>query len=647
MSHHLPATDSLAASPSGSAQPCYFRSGDNQLFGWLHAPAAARTDLGVVICNPFGYESICAHRSVREFAQSIAARGMPVLRFDYAGTGDSSDVDEHDDQLEHWVPDVVAAIRELRRAAKVERVCLLGIRLGALLAALAAADGDLVDSLVLIGPVVSGKRYVRELRMTQLAGIALSGGSETPGESSAGKALEAGGFLLSAATLKTLSSLDLQARAAPSVRSMLIIDGDKLPAAKRWAESLAHSTVALRYVNLPGLIEMSMTAPQFAVVPHDMIRATVEWLSALPARSPALPRASADRSMPAPQEASPQAPSPAQAAAAASASILVMEGTADPRISESPVAISSDLELFGIITEPSPDEKRRRAVILLNPGADFHIGASRMYVSLARRWARNGYFVLRLDLGGIGDSGTRPGRRNDEVFPDEAIADINRAIELMRSRYSISEVTLAGLCSGAYHALRAAVAGADVNRILMVNPQNYFWKKGMTLEQVQLVEVVHNPGVYRRRLFSGAAWTRILTGKTDVVRIAAIYLQRLRLAGETLMRSMGRLLRIRLADDLGWELQHIVARGVRVTFLFARSEPGLELLRLQAGSILSRLGDRCRVRIVDRGDHIFSRQEPRRIMESALSEELFAASGDALPAYDDRASLELRQASAK
>jgi hypothetical protein len=217
----------------------------------------------------------------------------------------------------------------------------------------------------------------------------------------------------------------------------------------------------------------------------------------------------------------------------------------------------------------------------------------------------------------------------------------------VRSRYSISEVTLAGLCSGAYHALRAAVAGADVNRILMVNPQNYFWKKGMTLEQVQLVEVVHNPGVYRRRLFSGAAWTRILTGKTDVVRIAAIYLQRLRLAGETLMRSMGRLLRIRLADDLGWELQHIVARGVRVTFLFARSEPGLELLRLQAGSILSRLGDRCRVRIVDRGDHIFSRQEPRRIMESALSEELFAASGDALPAYDDRASLELRQASAK
>ncbi len=86
----------------------------------------------------------------------------------------------------------------------------------------------------------------------------------------------------------------------------------------------------------------------------------------------------------------------------------------------------------------------------------------------------------------------------------------------MRGRYAIFDMTLAGLCSGAYHALRAAMAGLRVNRILMVNPQNYFWKKGMTLRQVQLAEVVHNPGLYRRRVFSLQAWLKFFKGQVDL-----------------------------------------------------------------------------------------------------------------------------------
>src|SRR5579871_3803249 len=156
-------------------EPCYFSSGDNRLFGWVHAPAQTASDLGVVICSPFGYESICSHRSVRAFAESIAGLGFPTLRFDYAGTGDSADTDENDDQLTFWVNDVLAAIAALRRATRVNRICLMGIRLGSLLAALASSQSELVDSLILIGPVLSGRKYVRELRMTQMAGIALSG----------------------------------------------------------------------------------------------------------------------------------------------------------------------------------------------------------------------------------------------------------------------------------------------------------------------------------------------------------------------------------------------------------------------------------------------------------------------------------------
>jgi alpha-beta hydrolase superfamily lysophospholipase len=635
--------DTRITSRSGTARALYFESDDNHLFAWLHQPSTpSQQKLGVVICSPFGYESICAHRSVREFAETIADAGIPALRFDYLGSGDSADIDENCDVVKRWTQDVISAIHELRHRTGVDRICLLGIRLGALLAALAAAECRMVESLILIGPVVSGRRYVRELRMTQLAGIAMSGGSDGDPEANRSnpKTLEAGGFSLSAATLQSLALVDLQTAAAPPVRSILIFDNDKLPSAKRWAESLSHSGIALEYKTLPGLIEMAMTAPQYATVPRAMIDATRQWLVTVAPSTgggPTLDRLPADLGTP-----------DSESSTVAALSLVEDPELPQASITERPVFISAGVALFGIVTEPRSDEKRRRAVILLNPGADFHIGASRMYVSLARRWARRGYFVLRLDLAGIGDSATRSGNVHDEVFPDEAIDDIRVATEFMRSRYAIVDTTLVGLCSGAYHALRAAAESVSVNRILMVNPQNYFWKKGMTLEQIQLAEVVHNPGLYRQRMVSLRAWLRIFTGKVNVMRIAAIYLQRLRLAGESILRDLARRLHIRLPHDLGWELEKIVADGIRVTFVFARGEPGIALLKLQAGSTVSRLGDRCHVRIVDSGDHIFSRREPRSIMENVLSEELFACADAAAETTEPRRpSHPLRQASAK
>jgi alpha/beta superfamily hydrolase len=469
--------------------------------------------------------------------------------------------------------------------------------------------------------------------MTQLAGDALSGNSpsDADADSTSGipKGLEAGGFSLSPATARSFAQVDLQKAAPPAVKSMLILDNDKLPSAARWAASLSDSGIALEYKALPGLIEMAMTAPQFATVPRAMINATREWLSSTY------------------KQDEPKRPAFGRDTSGALLTLMADRDSPEISITERPICISGAATLFGVVTSPRSDEKRHRAVILLNPGADFHIGASRMYVLLARRWARRGYFVLRLDLAGIGDSATRPGNVDDEVFPSEAIEDIRRAVDFIRSQYSIVDMTLAGLCSGAYHALRAAAEGVDVNRILMVNPQNYFWKKGMTLEQIQLAEVVHNPGLYRQRIFSLRAWRRIFTGEADVTRIGAIYLQRLRLAGEAILRNSARRLRVHLPDDLGWDLQNIVAKGIRISFVFARGEPGIELLKLQAGSTLARLGERCQLRILDSGDHIFSRREPRSIMENVLSEELFARADDRTQASGPPQSRALQQASAK
>jgi pimeloyl-ACP methyl ester carboxylesterase len=228
-----------------------------------------------------------------------------------------------------------------------------------------------------------------------------------------------------------------------------------------------------------------------------------------------------------------------------------------------------------------------------------------------------------MDIAGIGDSSTRPGRPVDDVFPVSALSDIEAGIAYLRGHCNVREVTLAGLCSGAYHALRAAAAGLPVDRIIMVNPQNYFWTQGSSMQDLQIAEVVRNPRVYRERIGDLSAWKRLLLGKVNVWRIAHIYVVRQFLVLESALRNVARVLSFRLPNDLGRELEEIAARGIAMTFVFAAGEPGIGLLNMQGGSSLKTLGERCRLRIIERGDHTFSQSAARLVMEDILSEELY------------------------
>jgi alpha-beta hydrolase superfamily lysophospholipase len=610
---------SKIVSGSTAAEPIYFDSGDNKLFGWLHQPIDGPiANVGLVICKPFGYEVMCSHTSLRAFAHAAAELGVPALRFDYCGSGDSSDIDPQVDQLQVWTKDVLAAIAELQRRSGVERVCLFGVRLGALLASLAASQSKSVASVILIAPVISGRRYLRELRMTQLAAqLGKDPGDSaktTTGESTptAAQASEFSGYTLSAPTLAALVEVDLATLPSPAP-DMLIIDAENHPASRGWVDVLTAQQTRIKYLTLPGLVGMLITAPQFAQVPHEMIAAMNDWLRLF---------LNGERSRP---RISDQHPSGGEQAH--TLNILPLPGQGEAKgtvLTERPVFFVTDAVLFGIVTEPRVGELRRRAVILLNPGADYHIGANRMHVSLARRWARRGYYVLRMDLAGLGDSAKRPGQPENEVFSPVALEDVRAAIEFLRNRYDISDITLGGLCSGAYHSLRAAVAALPVHRILLINPENYFWQEGMTLADLQLADVVRNPSVYYMRVRSAAAWIRLLSGNVNLWRVVKVYVNRLSLAVESVLRDWARLVRIHLPRDLGWELEDLAARGVRVIFIFARGEPGIDLLKLQAGSTVKRLRDHCAVHVIDNSDHTFTRSDRRAALEAILSDELFS-----------------------
>jgi pimeloyl-ACP methyl ester carboxylesterase len=604
-------------------QPIYFKSGRETLFGWLHLPPqSARTGRGIVICKPFGYEAICAHSSIRAFADACASGGATVLRFDYAGTGDSSGGDSNADELSQWCDDIRAAMQALRQTYPIERMGLLGMRFGALLAGLVAADDASVEDLIAVAPIVSGRRYLRELRAFQATSSsqAQSASNDTSAQGEGAQresgiqpesGIEVTGFRLSQASVDHLAKSDLRSstRAVPQA---LILDRSDLPSAEPWSDALRKLGGEVRYEALPGLVEMIAT-PHAAQIPLEMIGVVVDFL----ARTRQITRVAAATN-------SQAAPTPAQARTA-SMQLTTPDGSL---LIERALYVDEGHTLFAIATQlkhpaaAASGSAKGHGIVMLNGGATSHIGPNRMYVELARRWAASGYTVLRLDLAGLGDSATRPGQHGNEVYPPGALDDVSAAINFLRREFAVQDVTLAGLCAGAYHALRSAISGLHVNTVLLVNPLTFYWKQGSKLSDLQVANVVSNAGAYTERVLSAKSWRKLLGGRVNLWRVFMVLVRRVLMSIVSAARDLGRLLHIRFPQDLGWELQSVASRGVRIVFLFARGDVGVDLLRMQGGSAVKSIGDRCRVHVIDGADHVFSQRTARRELLQLLTSEL-------------------------
>ncbi len=140
----------------------YFGPSASYLFGTYHPPQNGNRREGIVLCNPFGQEYMRAHRSLRRLAINLASQGYAVLRFDYRGTGDSAGTLEGV-TVQDWQDDIRSAVQELMDIAAVPKVSLLGLRVGALLAAQVAVKNPQISRLLMWDPIASGQAYIDEI----------------------------------------------------------------------------------------------------------------------------------------------------------------------------------------------------------------------------------------------------------------------------------------------------------------------------------------------------------------------------------------------------------------------------------------------------------------------------------------------------
>lgn len=537
---------------------------------------------GVVICDPFGIEALAADRSMNHLTAALTREGHAVLRFAPPGLGDSDELRKGASIVGPWRVAIDAAIDVLRSEVGCVGITLVGLRVGAALAAQVAATRDDVERLVLWAPV-AGRPFVRELKMLG-AGVATEPGTKACG-TSARLAVEAGGFGLSEASVAELAAVDPLTLIRRPAADILLVDRDDIRSGAKLVVHLTELGAQVESPELTGYAAMRLDDPEAGEVPTKAIEAMAAWISRRPTH--------ADR----------DCGGPSTDHAVGDVLRLAIDGTG---LVESSVRIpvNGGRELHGIVTRSADAHDNRVALVLLTTGSNPCCGAGRLHTRLARHWARDGHTVVRLDRRGVGlselsqllqtgpatriatEADDRNGSGLGDAYDDTHVDDVAAIEQFVRAELGQERVVLVGTCSGAYTAYRAASServGTGLIGIIAIN-QIIFDDHAWTTDGESPAYAIKARYELGQALRHPSRWLNVMRGEIPVLpairRLTRFAALRLR----TATRVTSAKLRHRPAPAFGVsaDLQAIAAAGIHQTYVFDDAETGLGYLRLHA-----------------------------------------------------------------
>jgi uncharacterized protein len=218
--------------------PFFFDEG--RLFGVYYSNEPDRSgESPVLICPPVGHEYVRSYNAIRKLCERLSREGIAVLKFDYCGLGDSCG-DGHDVGVDEWRQNIRAAAAELSQRTGRNRITVVGLRMGAALAAGLRVEGVAINNLVLWDPIVDGASHLAELQ--RLHRLCLTdtrrfrkkrpdGWTET----------ELLGFRYSPATQKSIAKMGLLNRPYP-YENCFLATSNRLPEYDELAKTLDRNT---------------------------------------------------------------------------------------------------------------------------------------------------------------------------------------------------------------------------------------------------------------------------------------------------------------------------------------------------------------------------------------------------------------------
>jgi pimeloyl-ACP methyl ester carboxylesterase len=240
-----------------------------------------------------------------------------------------------------------------------------------------------------------------------------------------------------------------------------------------------------------------------------------------------------------------------------------------PEAVERPVLIE-DHQLFGILCEPRTVLARNSVLLIANTSASSHVGDSRLSVRIARELARRGIASLRYDARGRGDSppeegDMKPGKPFTHIYAPCATEDTADAARWLAAK-GFRNIVSFGICSGAYHALRAAIVEPALTGVVTVNIPTFTMPRQTSLDRTR--DAARNSlAGYAISVFDPAKWKRVFRGERSIMPIVKF-----------IASNLTTRVRTRVVDALGLDRRQSASKEVP-------AEPGAMLHALDAKGV--------------------------------------------------------------
>lgn len=647
-------TDSALSTSTGVIplpETLYLGAG-HQVCVTLHRPPADASR-AVVVVEPFGIEALAAESTHRRLTELLLTSGAAVVRFAPPGLGDSGEVVDGT-FVTSWLDSVASVVSFARGLSCSRTVDVVGLRLGATVAAYATATVP-VDRVVLWAPV-AGKAFAREFKLLGATGVHSADPSAlgtSPGHVASGLFtsqpgdIEAGGYVLSAESVALLTPLDLRTIETVGARNALLVDRDDLRSVDKVKQRFDAIGLPAEVIQPVGYAEMRLDDPEEGVVPEEALQEIVAWLST--------PDAGDVGSGPIPDinegttsalEANATFTSHEEVATVPELRVRV----GDTVVVESPTAVTVDgVALAALVSRPvensTASNVARPAVVMLTTGSNPRCGAGRLQTLLARELASRGHIVLRYDRRGIGLSvdHRRPavpppvsaGERGIGPTATDAVdaydprhcRDLQAVVDYVRNTLQQPSVQLLGMCSGAYTAfhfvksLKPVNGASPVEAVIAIN-QIIFLDRSWTTKADSPAMAVKAGYELRNAWRDPSRWKSLLSGGIPVKTTA----RRLtRLVGMRLGEVRSRVLvaaRLQRPPALVEALLHIRKADIRQVYIFDDAETGLGQLRLDGRAACAALekDQWMTIRTVAGAGHTFGPSASKRWLAAELAE---------------------------
>jgi len=422
-----------------------------------------------VLCPPFAEEEKCARRVLTEIALDLQRAGHSSLLFNFSGTGDSEG-DFANATLNNWRDEIVAMCALAGERSPKAKLHLLGVRLGASLAA-QVAEKCAVENLILLEPLLDGKAYLAQLGQRRRLRGMLTDADKVVDSSSE----DLDGWPLGSALKAQLEELQLGQLPLPPQTQLWQIGARRevAPALQKWADENQLSTKVLLMPPFWNRLD--------AVSPEPLLAAL-----------------NLHHSEKTPQPENPPFPLYKGEFYQTEETLFTIPGKSG--------ALAAILHL--------PPNAKSTFILMLHGWSGYRTGPHQMQTRAARRFAQLGFPVLRFDFAGRGDSDGSTELATLATMKD----DVDSVLDWIKSTFPEHNILLAGLCSGCEVAF-AAASSPQVKALMLWSAPVF--AAGASQERTRRKRW-HHLGEYARKLLRPSTYKKLLRGSVDVRGVSKV-----------------------------------------------------------------------------------------------------------------------------